>query len=82
MKSTDNKNNMIKINTDIVFQNGSLINFSVYVYEDDVKEFLLLNYLSPSKNIYDNYLAYVPELKDFSGEDIKRATLKSIIMVK
>lgn len=73
----------MKINADIEFRNGDRINFTVNdVYEGHMKEFLLLNYLSPSKTIYDNYLAYVPELMEYSGIDIKKATLKNIFMVK
>lgn len=73
----------MKINADIEFKNGDRINFTVNdVYEGHMKEFLLLNYLSPSKTIYDNYLAYVPELMKYSGIDIKKATLKNIFMVK
>lgn len=73
----------MKINADIEFKNGDKVNFTVNdVYEGHLKEFLLLNYLSPSKIIYDNYLAYVPELMEYSGEDIKKAILKNIVLLK
>lgn len=73
----------MKVNADIEFKNGDIINFTVdNVYEGHMKEFLLLNYLSPSKTIYDNYLAYVPELMKYSGGDINKATLKNIVMLR
>lgn len=63
----------------ITFKSGERIEFTVdNVIDKDIEEFLSLEGKSPSKVIYDNYLAYVPQLFSFSGHDIKNATLSDI----